>query len=216
MIIALVALIAVIAVAIYAFQQSTQLGVGVKAGDVFTYKITGTFETSEEGTSAPDSFTEINKIDYCRIEIKDVNFPLVSYTETTQYKNGTIYNYDSTININSGVNTYESGFWGIYVTGLTKNSLSRPDVPEGARINNTETRTYRDGDRQTLFIQAENTYIDIDDESLSRQCLEYTYIHIDQQLGILVELTDMNIYTEPQIILTLKWELIDSNVLQIK
>jgi hypothetical protein len=214
-VIALIAMIAVFIAGIYAIQQSQKLTIGVKTGDIFTYKMTGTADVPTADVPIPENFMDINNVEYYRIEITNVDFPIVSYIETTQFKNGTSLTYTGAINVKNGINTGEGGFWGIFVAGLKKNSLSRPEITDGLAIEDTETRTYLDGDRKTNWFHAETTLYDVDDETLSRECLVYTYIYFDQQTGILVELKDLKMYNDPQIILTVEWKLIDSNVLQV-
>jgi len=214
-IIALVAVLAVVAVAVYAVQQSQELTVGVKAGDIFTYKMTGTVEIPSDDVPIPENILDVNNVEYYRVEITNVDFPFVSYIESTRFKNGTEHSYDGTINVKNGVNTGEGNFWGIFVAGLSKGSLSRPDVINGAVVNDTETRTYLDGDRKINFLRAEAEFYDADDETLSRKYNIFTYTYFDKQIGILVELKDMRIYNDPQIMITVVWELIDSNVLQV-
>ena len=213
-IIALVAVLAA-AVAVYALQSPRELTVGVKAGDTFTYKMTGTVEVPSDDIPIPGNILDVNNVEYYRVKITNVDFPLVSYIETTRFKNGTEHSYDGKLNVKNGINTGEGNFWGIFITGLTKGSLSRPDVTNGAVVNDTETRTYLDGDRKTNFLRAEAVFYDVDDETLSRTYNAFTYTYFDQQIGILVELTDMRIYNDPQIMITVKWELIDSNVIQV-
>ncbi len=41
---------------------------------------------------------------------------------------------------------------------------------------------------------------------------DYLYVHFDGATGMLVELKDMRVYSDPQVILTTQWELVDSNV----
>jgi hypothetical protein len=45
----------------------------------------------------------------------------------------------------------------------------------------------------------------------SRVFDDYTYVHFDKTTGMLVELKDMQVYNDPQVILTYEWVLIDSN-----
>jgi uncharacterized protein (UPF0333 family) len=186
---------------------------GVKAGDTFTYEIIGISETSSEDVTTPENFLDVNKTDYYRIEITKVEDPIVSYNVTWQFNNGTKYSYSSQINIDTGA--YTQDFWGIYTANLTQGSLSRPGYPEGATVNATETRTYLDGDRQTNILRMNGEFYDSSDLTYTKSYLEYTYVDFDSQTGMLVELKDMKIYTNPDIILTVEWKLVDSNVLQV-
>lgn len=229
-IIALVALLTVLIAAIYIVQSSKSYDVGVKAGDVFTYQMTGTAETSPddvEGASEnfldiSESFLDINNIDFYRVEITTVDFPFVSYTETTQFKNGTNYSLDGAINVKTGDITMDGGFWGVFIANLSEGSLSRPDAPksqsgasEGITIDSIEQRVYLDGNRATNFMSITGDLYDMDDPYYTRTGVRYTYVSFDKQLGILVELKDMQIYNNPQISLTVELKLVESNVLQV-
>jgi hypothetical protein len=215
-IIVLVVLLVSVIVAIYAVQPFTpNYEVGVKAGDVFTYQMTGVAEVPEFDIAIPENYRDVNRTDYYRVEITKVEYPVVSYTETTQFKNGTIFSFEGALNVETGANTNEGGFWGIFIANLGVGKLSRPAVPEGIIVNSTETRTYQNGDRQTNFLRAEAEFYDAEDETLSRTCNTYTFIYVDKEIGILVELTEMQIYNDPQIMLTTTWKLVDSNVLQV-
>ena len=211
-IIVLVVLLAVVVAAVYVSQPKREIG--VKAGDIFTYKMTGDIVVPSDDVAVPENFLDIDNIEYYRVEITKVEYPMVSYTESTQFKNGTNFSFDDTINVESGA-TMSGGFWGVFITNLTVGNLARPDVTDGITINSTETRTYLDGKRQTNFMRAEAVFYDVEDPALSRTYNVYTYIYVDRQLGILVELTDMKMYSDPQIMLTVKMELISSNVLQV-
>jgi hypothetical protein len=215
-IIALLVLLVALIVAIYAVKPFTpNYQIGVKAGDVFTYKMTGVGESYTDDIEIPENYMDINNVEYYRIEITNVEYPFVSYKETTQFKNGTSFSHEGTLNVQNGDNTSSGGFWGIFIANLKVNSLSRPAVSEGIKIDSTEERSYLDGKRQTNFLRAEAEFYDTEDETLSRTCNKYTYIYVDKELGILVELKEMEIYNDPQIMLTTTWELIDSNVLRV-
>jgi len=212
-IIVVVVLLVVIVAAVYTAQPKREIG--VKAGDIFTYSLTGeAVDNTEDGNAVPKNFLDINNVEYYSIEITKVEYPIVSYIETTQFKNGTGLTSEDTVNVESG-DTISGGFWGVFIINLKVGSLSRPDVSNGITINSTETRTYLDGERQTNFMRAEAEFYDADDPTLTRKYNAYTFMYIDKQLGVLVELTDMKIYSDPQIMLTVKMELISSNVLQV-
>jgi hypothetical protein len=213
--IVIVALLVVIVAAVYISQSpAPKRDVGVKAGDIFTYKMTGTANVNTEDDIVPENFFDLNKVEYYRVEITNVEYPMVSYTESTKFKNGTSIDFDDVLNVENGA-TMSGGFWGVFIANLTVGSLARPDVADGISVDSAEIRNYRDGERQTNFLVAEAVFYDVDDPTLSRTYNEYTYIYVDRQLGILVEFTDMKIYTDPQVMLTVKMELISSNVLQV-
>lgn len=210
--------IALLAVSIIAFYMSQprpdEIGVGVKVGDKFTYQVVDYVDALAD-VSLSEFSTGLNKTNCCTIEITNVESSLVSYTGTIQFRNGTIFSYDNVINIETGISPYAGGFFGIYAANLTIGHLSRPGYSEGVAIDDTLTRTYIDGDRQTNFFHVEDEFYDTDDPNFYRSCYVFTYVHFDRQIGILVELKEMSIFNDPQITLTTEWKLVDSNVLQI-
>jgi hypothetical protein len=186
---------------------------GVKAGDTFTYSMTGTAELGEEDITIPENFLEINMTDYYKVTITEVDGPIVSFNTTLKFTNGTQFDRTGQVNIETGANSEE--FWAIYAANLTTGDPSRPEVADSTTINATETRTYLDGDRETNFLRAEGEFYDTTDLTYSTYYYDYTYVHFDSQTGMLVELKNIKIYSDPQIIYTVQWNLIDSNVLQV-
>jgi len=186
---------------------------GVKTGDTFTYSIKGMAETSNENVPVPTSFYELNQTDYYRITITNVEGTSVTYNHVWSFLNGTQIEKTETINVATGTDGID--FWAIYAANLTKGSLLRPSIAGGATVNDTETRTYNDGKRNTNIFTMTGVFYDAEDLTYSRTYNAYRYVHFDQQTGMLVELKEIKIYTDPEIMLTVDWNLVDSNVLQV-
>lgn len=186
---------------------------GVKVGDTFTYNMTGHAEIGEQDVTIPENFLEINMTEYYKITITEVEGPIVSFSTTLKFTNGTQFDRTGQVNIETGANSEE--FWAIYATNLNAGDPSRPGVSSSLTVNSTETRTYLDGDRETNFLRAEGEFYDTTDPTFSKYYYDYTYVHFDKQTGMLVELRNIKIYSDPQIIYTVEWNLIDSNVLQV-
>lgn len=203
-------------VALYAVRPfAPKYEIGVNTGDIFTYKMTGVAESADFDIVIPENYMDVNRTSYYRIEITNVNYPLVSYIETTLFENGTSLRSEGTLNVENGATTGNGGFWGIFVTNLGVGKLSRPTVTTGITVNTTETRQYQNGDRQTNFMRAEAEFVDVEDETYSRTCNAFTYIYVDKEIGIMVELSERQIYNDPQIMLTTTWILVESNALQV-
>ncbi len=207
--------------AFYALQAPQDAGaahtstvkVGVKAGDTFTYNMTGIADLGSDDAIIPDNFKEVNMTDYYRVTITNVEAPIVSYNVTWQFTNGTQYNYSGKANIATGVNSQD--FWGIYEANLTQGNLVRSGMPDGATVNETQTKTYLNGDRQTNVLQMQGEFYDTTDLTYSKMYYDYSYVYFDSQTGMLVEFKDIQIYSDPKIMLTVEWNLVDSNVLQV-
>lgn len=216
-IIILIILIASGIAAIFAFQtppsQAQTVKSGLKPGDTFTYSMKGISELGDPNATTPENFLEVNMTDYYRVTITSVSNPIVSFNTTWRFTNGTQIDRTGKVNIETGADSEE--FWAIYAANLTINAPVRPAFLNGAIVNETETRTYKDGNRQTNVLQMQGEFYDSSDPTYTRTYSDFMYVHFDSQIGMLVELKDIKIYTDPQIILTVEWKLVDSNVLAI-
>jgi len=193
--------------------ESTSVKVGVKAGDTFTYSIKGIFETTSETATIPANFVEVNQTDYYKVTIVNVEGSNVTYNFIWRFLNGTQYERTETINVSTGTDGVD--FWAIYPANLTQGSLLRPLGTIKATVNSTSTREYLDGNRTTNIHTVTGTFIDVEDQTFSRTYEAFRYVHFDSETGMLVSLKEIKIYTDPQIMLTVEWNLVDSNVLQV-
>ena len=204
----------------YALQQTPpadntpQYLAGVKAGDTFTYSIKGLAEQYVANETIPESFLQLNQTDYYKVTITNVDGPIVTVSTSWRFLNGTQNDHNETINVATGTDNVD--FWGIYAADLTKGSLLRPlGAADGATFNDTESRAYADGNRTTNVLTLNAQFYNLEDPTLSQIYYGNRYLDVDQATGIMVELKEIKIYTDPQIMLTVQWELIDSNVLQV-
>jgi hypothetical protein len=106
----------------------------------------------------------------------------------------------------------DTNFWAIYPSNLTLYSLVRPSGTDGMIVNETETRTYNYGPRTTNVMSVQNEFVNNNDPTLSTSFNDYLYVHFDRITGMLVELKEIKIYSDPQIILTVDWQLQYTNV----
>ena len=188
--------------------------VGVKAGDTFTYSIKGIAELISENATIPENFYDLNKTDYYKVTITNVEDSNVTLSTTWLFTNGT--HYDRTETVNVAVGTENVDFWGIYAANLVNGSLLRPaGANDGARFNSTVTRTYADGNRSTNTLSLSTVFYDTTDPTFTKGYYAYRDLYVDAPTGMMVELQDKKIYTDPQIIETVEWKLIDSNVIQV-
>jgi hypothetical protein len=196
-------------------RAESTITVGVKAGDVFTYKMVG-YADSHTDFDIPENFVDVNKTDYYRVEITKVDAPIVSYTITLQFNNGTKLTSDYMVNLENGLYSGDSRFfWDFYSSNLSKGDLSRPGYPEEPTIAETQLRPYPDGDREINFLRSEYEWYDSTDQTFTNWYLEYNYVYFDKQTGMIVEFTNMKIHNYPEIILTVEYELVSSNVIKI-
>lgn len=185
--------------------------IGVKPGDTFTYNVKGIAEQYDENETIPASFNDLNKTDYVRVTITNVDGPNVTFNTLTRYINGTQHEYTETLNVIAG--NESASFWGIYASNLKKGDLVRALKQEGGSFNSTETRTYASGDRATNFQTWNKEYYNAEDTT--QGLYRNRYVYVDQATGMLVELKNIDIYTNPKIMQTIQWTLVDSNVFQV-
>lgn len=182
---------------------------GVVTGNMFTYSIKGYTELIGENASAPESYSEINMTDWYRVTITSVSGPMVNFNTSWHFTNGTEIENTGYVNVSSGDDN--KVFWAIYPTNLTLNYYVSPAGTDGAIVNETEIRTYASGPRDTNIMTLQRSFVDTTDPN-GRTVDDYLYVHFDKATGMLVELKDMRLYSDPEMILTTQWELIDSNV----
>jgi hypothetical protein len=208
----LVALVVVASVtAFYIFnsnkRESSIIAVGVNVGDVFTYQMVG-FANSHVEFSVPENFVDVNNTKYYRVEITKVEAPIVSYTVTWEFNNGTEHSYDGMINLENGL--YSGYYWEIYAANLNAGSLCRPESKDEPKINSTQTKSLSDGnDRDINFLYSNYEAYDPTDETYTKMCYVYHYVYFDKQMGMMMAYRTMQIYNSPEIILTVEYNLVE-------
>lgn len=189
-----------------------QYSIGVKAGDTFTYHVKGMADQYSEDEMIPANFHDLNKTDYIKVTINDVVGSNVTYSVITRYTNGTQYENTETLDVITGKNN--AYFWGIFAANLTQGDILRPLNPvESGSFNSTETRTYASGERATNIQRMSGEYYNAEDTT--QQLYRNRYLYVDKSTGMMVELKIIDAYTSPQIIQTVQWTLVDSNVFQV-
>jgi len=177
--------------------------VGVSQGDTFEYDIVSHWNSAFTDT-VPAELIELNQTEWIRITVTEVSGSLITTQVTTHYHNGTETNTDSTCDTDTGDLTGEGPpFIG---TNLDKNDLVNPAASEPWYINETVTRNYKDGPRETNHLRLQDTEV-------SETVGEFTQIfdyYFDKSTGALVEYTSEFSYSGLESITRSK--LISSNV----
>lgn len=210
--ISFIAIVSVVII-IVAFVIFTYSGSGVKEGYVFTYDIK-CFWSSQDPDAAPsESFLQYNMTEWYKVTVTGVSGADISITTTWRFNNGTEVEETSTINVETGIAYPTGGFWAIYAANLKAGDYVRPLGPDRSTINETTTRDYgAGGTRETNRISLILEYYDANDPTYSTTWTEYMNTHFDRNTGILVELRDTNVYTNPDVTLTILWTIRDTNV----
>jgi hypothetical protein len=187
---------------------------GVVAGDVFTYNIRTYATIIDANATVPESFCQLNMTEWYRVTITQVNDTEVSFSSTWRFSNGTEINTTGKVNIKTGTGSSQD-FWAIYASGLEAGDFARPFGANRQVINETESRTYKSGERETNSILLENMFYDADDPTGNSTCESYRSIYFDKQTGMLVEFVNSDFYSNPQLLLRLQWKIVDTNVWNI-
>jgi len=185
---------------------------GVKAEDEFTYEIKSFWNSQDPETVPSDSFFEFNQTEWFKVTVTGVSEAEVSINTTWRFKNGTKLEGIGTMNVETGMPYPTGGFWAIYAASLKAGDNVRPIGPDRSTINETATRQHANGTRETNRITLVQESCDANDPTHTRTWIEYMNNHFDRQTGMLFELRDTNVYTNPDMTLTILWMIIDTNV----
>ncbi len=213
----LIAILAVVII-IVAFLIFTHLGPqsdlvaapGVKAGDEFTYDIEGFWSSQDPDAAPSESFFELNMTEWFKVTVTGVSGAEVSFNTTWRFNNGTEFERANSVNVETGMKYPSDAFYLIYAANLKTNDFVRPLGPDRSTVNETATRQYASGTRETNRLSLVQEFYD--ENEPTRTWTEYTNIHFDRQTGVLVELRDINVYANPDMTLTLLYTIKDTNV----
>jgi hypothetical protein len=181
---------------------------GISVGDEFIYDIKGYAYIADLDSSVPDYFDQFNATEWYKVSITAVNGSEVTFDTTWRFMNGTELKNEQTIDLGNGMKTDPDGYWAIYTSDLNASDLIRPYGADGITVNKTETRD----SRETNYFTVESQFYDITDPTYGTQRYDIMYVYFDKQTGMLVELRNIQIYNNPEMTLTISWEIVDSNV----
>jgi hypothetical protein len=212
--IAAVVVIVVILVALVIFsgmQSGQGLTPGVKVGDEFIFDIIGSSSASPNAT-VPETFYQINMTELYKVTVTDVNGTKVSIDTKWRFENGTEFDIAGYVKIDSGTVFPSNGFWPIYASNLKVDDMVRPVMGQ-LTVNDTDTKEYASGvTREINTVSWTEELYDRDDPTGGTTLNKFTIIQFDRETGMLVQLTDIQIYNNPQLTLTTTWKLKESNV----
>jgi hypothetical protein len=213
--IAAVTLIVVIVLALIVFlgiQPNQGVVSGVQTGDEFVYDIKGFWSSNDPNATLIDYYVELNMTAWYKITITDVNNSKVSISTVWRFTNETEITGTSTVDVDTGIIFPSDAFWAIYAANLNANDRLRPSGGGPATINETATRDYTSGTRETNFVSLTLQYYDADDPTGTRTWTEIMSTKFDRQTGMLVEFRDISLFTNPSQTATIAWTLKESNV----
>jgi hypothetical protein len=192
-------------------QSSLAASPGVRKGDEFIYDIKGYWSSNDPDLTAPESVQELNMTDWYKVTVTNVDGAEITLGTIWHFSNGTELTGTGNVNVETGIHYPTDGFWAIYAANLKANDFVRPTGPDRSTINQTSTRDYASGTRETNRISLQLEYYDANDPTYSTTWTEYMNTQFDKQTGVLVELRDTSVYTNPDMTITLVWTIKDTN-----
>lgn len=155
--------------------------VGVSQGDTFEYDMVSHWNSLLTDV-VPPSLVELNQTQWVKITVTEVTGTLIQSQVKTHYRNGTENEEDGACDIDTGDLAVSPPFIG---ANLGRNDLVNPAASEPWYINETVTRNYKNGPRETNHLRLESV-------GTSETVGEFTNIYdyyFDKSTGALVEYT---------------------------
>jgi hypothetical protein len=183
---------------------------GVTQGNEFTYDIMGLWSSPSIGVAIPEYLLQLNMTDYFKVTITGVSGANVSVRTMWRFTNDTEIEGDSEINLETGI--YTGGFWAIFAANFNANDRVHPQGYDQITVNETVTRDYLNGKRETNHLMLNSQQYDTNDPTSSTFYTQKSDIYFDKQTGMLVELRDDSMYSNPSMTVTIVWKIRDSNL----
>lgn len=191
------------------FAQTTRAP-GVKIGDYFTFSITSRWSSTDSSLTVPDQLLDLNNTDYYKVYVTDVFAFNVTANNTWRFKNGTELPSLVVLDIHSGTMYYMSGFEGFFIANLGVGDLLRPSGRDLFTINQTISRDYASGKRDTNVLTLSVPVVD-NATNVSIGMEELTF-YIDKATGVVVELVDTTEYFDTAETGSIIWRLTETNL----
>ena len=187
-------------------------GNNLTVGDTFTYKLTGSSVLGSTDVVTPAYLSQENDTDYYKVTITEINGPHVSLNALWRFLNGTQIESSQIIDLSDGIVSDPNGFWAIYTPNLNVNDLLHPNGSDKLIVNSTGTQKFASSTRTRNFWSTTNQFVDPNDPSGNTMREDYLGVYFDKQTGMLESLTNIQFYTNPEIEITISWQLTSSNV----
>jgi hypothetical protein len=153
---------------------------GVKAGDEFTYAVKGFWSSQDPDAVPPTNFFELNMTEWYKVTVTGVSGADISINTTWHFNNGTEFERATSINVETGMPYPTEGFYPIYAANLTANDFVRPLGSDRSTVNETTTRQYASGVRETNLLSFIQEFYDADDPTYTRTFTRYTDTYFDR------------------------------------
>ncbi len=184
----------------------------LNVGDTFTYKLAGSSILGSADVVTPEEFMQYNNTDYYQVNVIGINGSQVSIDTRWQFKNGTQIASPQVIDLSTGASAAPTGFIYLYPSNLNVTNLLYPKGTIGLVVNSTSTQKFATSTRATNYWSITNQFIDTNDKTGNTMRTEFIAVYFDKQTGMLDKLTRIEFFTNPEIELTVTWQLTSSNV----
>ncbi|MCW4044330.1 MAG: hypothetical protein NWE94_02285 [Candidatus Bathyarchaeota archaeon] len=178
---------------------------GVYQGNTFTYDVSAVWSSTDPSAVVPAELLSINQTEYYRVTIAAVSGAEITTQTVWHFYNGTETTSIGTINVETGVTN--GGFWAIVAGNLGVNDRLHPSGPNYITVNATVMREYLGGSRETNHL-----ILTLEGSDSGGDYIEHVDYYFDKQTGMLVQLSDAKVYSNPTVTITRLWKIKESNV----
>ncbi len=186
-------------------------GSPLTVGDTFTYKLSGSAALGNSDVLIPQEFMQYNETDYYQVTVTQIEGTQVFLNIVWQFKNGTQVTNPQIIDLSTGATVDPTVFSYLYPSNLNVSDLLYPQETSKLTVNSTSTQRFGDSSRATNYWTTEDEYINTSDQTGNTLRDDYIAVYFDKQTGILDQLTRIEFFTNPEIELTITWQLVSSN-----
>lgn len=158
---------------------------GVNMGDTFNYSLTAYWNSNNASATIPSDLQELNKTKSYEVSITSVIDTNVTSNEFWSFTVNDTKNPSLVIqDVESGASYYMGGLIGITGANISANELLHPSTTDGWRVNQTISRSYGSGTRETNVIIFTDSILDSNNSTIGSSNDTYSF---DRQTGVLVE-----------------------------
>lgn len=188
----------------------------LSVGDTFTYKLAGSTVLGSSDAVTPEEFMQYNDTDYYKVSVTAIAGSQVSLETAWRFKNGTEITSPQVIDLSTGATGALAEFGYLYPSNLNVTDKLYPDGTSKLAVNATSTQEFADSTRTINSWSTADQYMNTGDQTGNTMRYDFITVNFDKQTGMLVSLTRIEFFTNPEIQLTITWQLESSNVWAVK
>ncbi|MFB3889390.1 MAG: hypothetical protein ACE14S_07855 [Candidatus Bathyarchaeia archaeon] len=160
---------------------------GVKAEDTFKYSLTSTWTSTNASATVPPDILEINNTQWYSVTVSYVMDVNVTTRDFWHFANGTENPSLVIQDVESGQWYYMTGLVGIIGANISAGQLLHPTGQDGWMVNETVSREYASGKRDTNLVSFTTDLLDENNVTIGTRKEDY---YFDKATGMLVERRD--------------------------